>query len=166
MKKILLNLIMFLAIATSALAQRPTDQLDRGLVAVQTGVAGNSSSNLLTWRRLTNEYFGVTYNVYKDSIKVASKLTTTSYSDPKSATYNTQYQVAAVIGGVEQKKCAAIKPWKQYVYQLNVRCATGYLDIALDSVYSRSGINVCLDSYRCRIPDIYERSDRRPVPED
>ena len=133
---------MFLAIATSALAQRPTDQLDRGLVAVQTGAAGNSSSNLLTWRRLTNEYFGVTYNVYKDSIKVASNLTTTSYSDPKSATYNTQYQVAAVIGGVEQKKCAAIKPWKQYVYQLNVRCATGYLDIALDSVYSRSGINI------------------------
>ena len=142
MKKILLNLIMFLAIATSALAQRHTDQLDRGLVAVQTGVAGNSSSNLLTWRRLTNEYFGVTYNVYKDSIKVASNLTTTSYSDPKSATYNTQYQVAAVIGGIEQKKCAAIKPWKQYVYQLNVRCATGYLDIALDSVYSRSGINI------------------------
>ena len=64
MKKILLTLTMFLAIATSALAQRHTDQLDRGLVAVQTGAAGNSSSNLLTWRRLTNEYFGVTYNVY------------------------------------------------------------------------------------------------------
>ena len=133
---------MLLVLCCAAFAQRHTDQLDRGLVAVPTGASGNSNSNIVTWRRLANEYFGVTYNVYKNGTKVASNLTTTCYNDASSAPTTTSYQVAAVVNGVEQAKCTAITPWAQYVYNLVVRCPTGYIDIALANVYDRDGNDV------------------------
>ena len=127
----------------TAVAQRFTDNLDRGLVAVPTGSSGNSTSNLVTWRRLADEYYGVTYNVYKNGTKVASNLTVTTYNDSKSTPATTSYQVAAVVNGVEQAKCAAVTPWAQYVYKIDTRrCPTGYLDIDLASVYDRDGNDV------------------------
>ena len=114
-------------VCSEARAQRFTDQLGRGLVAVPTGTTGNSMSNLVTWRRLADEYYDVTYNLYKNGTKVASNLKTTCYNDANSAPTTTQYQVAAVVKGVEQAKCAVVTPWKQYVYNLTQRCPTGYL---------------------------------------
>ena len=131
-----------LVLCCTAFAQRHTDLLNRGLVAVPVGSTDGSTSNVVTWRRLADEYFGVTYNLYKDGSKVASNLTTTCYNDSKSAPPTTTYQVAAVVNGVEQEKCTAITPWLQYVYQLTVRCPTGYLDINLATVYDREGTDV------------------------
>ena len=142
MKKLLLAFAMLLGISTVAMAQRFTDNLDRGLVAVPTGSTSGSTSNMVTWRRLANEYYGVTYNLYKNGTKVASNLTTTCYDDSKSAPITTTYQVAAVVNGVEQTPCTAVTPWAQYVYQYSVRCPTGYLDIDLAPVYDRDGNNV------------------------
>lgn len=143
MKKSVICLVaLLLIICGEARAQRHTDQLGRGLVAVQTGAAGNSDKNLVTWRRLADEYYGVTYNVYKDGTKVASNLTTTCYSDNSSASSTTQYQVAAVVRGVEQEKCAAVTPWAQKVHNQNGRYPSGYLDIVLANVYDRNGTDV------------------------
>ena len=138
MKKLFLALSILAAFSLSANAQRMTDYLDRGLVAVPTGSTGGSSTtNLLTWRRLADEYFDVTYNVYKDGTKVASNLNNTNYT--ASGGLTSSYQVAAVVNGVEQAKCTAVTPWAQYVYKLTVRCATGYLDVPLAKVYDRNG---------------------------
>ena len=123
-------------------AQRMTDRLGRGLVAVPTGSSGNSTTNMVTWRRLAEEYFGVTYNLYKNGSLLASGLTVPCYADNNSGLSSTQYQVAAVVNGVEQAKCAAVTPWKQYVYNLVERCATGYLDIQLGSIHDRNGNDV------------------------
>lgn len=142
MKRTLPFVAMLLLVCSAAFAQRHTDRLDRGLVAVPTGAAGNSNSNLVTWRRLADEYSGVTYNLYKNGARVASNLNTTSYNDGSNAPASTSYQVAAVVNGVEQAKCAAITPWAQYVYNLVARCATGYLDIDLAKVYDRAGNDV------------------------
>ncbi len=71
MKKNLFFVAMLFLMCCTAFAQRHTDVLGRGLVAVPTGAAGNSSSNMVTWRRLADEYFGVTYNMYKNGTKVA-----------------------------------------------------------------------------------------------
>ncbi len=140
MKRLIFALAILCFFCMNANAQRKTDNLDRGLVVVQTGSSGSSTTNLLTWRRLANEYFDVTYNVYKDGTKVASNLTTTSYS--VSGNSSNQYQVAAVVKGVEQTKCTAVKAWPQYVYKYDVRCPTGYLDIVLSNVYDRNGNDV------------------------
>ena len=142
MKRIFSIMAMLFILCSVSFAQRHTDQLDRGLVAVPTGASGNSNSNLVTWRRLADEYSGVTYNLYKNGTKVASNLTTTCYSDASSAPTTTNYQVAAVVNGVEQAKCAAVTPWRQYVYNLSVRCPTGYIDIDLATVYDRDGNDV------------------------
>ena len=125
-------------------AQRPTDQLDRGLVAIPTGAAGNSNTNLVTWRRLPGEYYDVKYNLYKNGTKLASNLTTTCYGDNQSAPATTQYQVAAVVNGKEQAKSPVAKAWTQYVYKSygNNRYPTAYLDIALANVYDRDGNDV------------------------
>ena len=46
-------------------AQRVTDKLDRGLVAMKAGVGV-----YLSWRIFGEEYYDVTYNVYRDGVTV------------------------------------------------------------------------------------------------
>ena len=142
-KSVIFLAALLLMVCSEARAQRFTDQLGRGLVAIPTGSTSGSTSNMVTWRRLADEYYDVTYNLYKNGTKVASNLTTTCYNDAKSAPTTTQYQVAAVVKGVEQAKCDAVTPWTPYVYKLgDTRTPTGYIDIALASVYDRNGADV------------------------
>ncbi len=134
-------ILLLLMTAIGVSAQRKTDRLDRGLVAVPVGTNGSSQANHISWRRLAEEYYNVTYNLYKNGTLLASGLTKTSYNDASKAPISTTYQVAAVINGVEQDTCSSVKPWNQYVYQLGSnRTPTGYIDIALDSfpVYDRT----------------------------
>ena len=143
MKKLFIALAVLLAFCQTTTAQRHTDRLDRGLVVVPTGASGSSTSNLVSWRRLADEYYGVTYNLYKNGTRVASNLTTTTYNDASGASASTTYQVAAVIGGVAQTKSASAKAWAQYVYKIgDSRYPTGYLDIDLAAVYDRTGADV------------------------
>ena len=139
-KKHFLLTMLILLMSTVTLAQRHTDRLDRGLVVIPTGSSGNSNTNLLTWRRLTAEYYDVKYNVYKNGTRVATNLASTAYS--VSGSSSDAYQVAAVVNGVEQTKSDSIMAWKQYVYNLVQRCPTGYLDIPLAAVYDRNGNDV------------------------
>ena len=125
---------LLLWMSTPANAQRFMDNLGRGLVAIP-----ENNSNYITWRRLGTEYYDVTYNLYKNGSLLASGLTTTNYSDSQSATSDTQYQVAAVVGGVEQEKCTAVKAWTQYDSN---SCTTGYIDIPMAAVYDRDGNDV------------------------
>lgn len=135
--------LLLLLFSQAAMAQRFTDKLDRGLVVIPTGSSSGSTTNMITWRRLADEYFGVTYNLYKNGSLLKSGLTTTSYADNSSGLPTSTYQVKAVVNGVVKQDSTAVKAWSQYVYKLNNnRCATGYLDIALDTVYSRTGVDV------------------------
>ena len=142
MTRILLILLLALAECHWAQAQRFTDYLDRGLVAVPTSSTNGSTTNFISWRRLADEYYDVTYNLYKDGTLLAQGMTTTSYDDNSNGLPDTEYQVAAVVRGVEQEKCAASKPWAQYFYNYTVPCPTGFLDIALAPVYDRNGTDV------------------------
>lgn len=140
--KLLFLALVLTVIGETVYAQRFTDSLDRGLVAVPTGSSGNSTTNLVSWRRLAEEYYGVTYNLYRDGARIALGLSKTSYNDT-SCSNASSYQVAAVVNGVEQTKCDAVKPWTQYVYKLGTnRTSTGFLDIPLAAVYDRNGADV------------------------
>jgi len=141
MKKTIAIFCLMLCTIHSAMAQRFTDKLDRGLVVVPTGSTSGSTTNFVSWRRLADEYYGVTYNVYKDGALVASNLENTNYSG--SGTPSSSYRVAAVVNGVEQDKCAAVTPWYQNV--LNTargRTVGGYITIPLAAVYDRDGVDV------------------------
>jgi hypothetical protein len=50
-------------------AQRVIDKLDRGVVAVKT-----SSGVFVSWRIQSDEYYDVTYNLYRDGSLIAENL--------------------------------------------------------------------------------------------
>ena len=87
-------------------AQRHTDKLDRGLVAVP----GSSGGYFVSWRVFGEEYYGVTYNLYANGTKIASNLKVSSYTH-SGGNANTKYQVAPVVNGIEQAKCDEVTPW-------------------------------------------------------
>ncbi len=104
MKKLFLWAVVLL-MTIGAQAQRVTDKLDRGLVAVKSG-----NGVYCSWRMLGEEYYDVTYNVYRDNTLVASGLTTSNYTDGGGSSSNS-YSVSAVVRGVEQQQCTAVRPW-------------------------------------------------------
>lgn len=126
---LLLSTLMLLAIA--GWAQRVTDKLDRGLVAVPANANGGSGSgNVVTWRVFAEEYYDVTYNLYCNGSKIASNLKVACYNHTGGSA-SSKYQVAPVVRGVEQAKCDAVTRWND-----------GYLDIPVATVTDRNGNDV------------------------
>ena len=140
MNKRLSTLLFILFMGISAvMAQRFTDMLDRGLVAVP-----QATGNLLTWRKHPSEYYDVKYNVYRNGTKVTT-VSKTNYQD-NNGNASSQYQIAPVVNGEELEKCNIVKPWTSYVYRLgNNRYTSAYLDIALAAVYDRNGADVTVN---------------------
>lgn len=122
-------LFVFSLISIVGFAQRFTDTVDRGLVAVKV-----SNGVFVSWRVFGEEYYGVTYNLYRNGTKVNQKpLSVSNFTDASGST-SSSYTVAPVIDGVEQEKCAAVKVWAQQ-----------YIDIPMQPVINRNGQNVTAD---------------------
>ena len=124
-KKLLTIVLLFNATAT--FAQRSTEHLDRGLVAVP---AASGSGNLVSWCVFAEEYYDVTYNLYCDGTQIAKNLSASNYTHT-AGTATSKYQVAAVVRGVEQEKCAAITRW-----------TNGMLTIPVQPIIGRDGTDV------------------------
>ena len=113
MKRFLTILCAAIMVATTVFAQRKTDKLDRGLIAMKV-----SNGIYLNWRILAEEYYDVTYNVYRDGVKITeTPLSVSNYTDKSGTTGNT-YTVTAVVRGTEQAPCTGVTPW-----------ANSYMDI-------------------------------------
>lgn len=110
---------------SNANAQRKTDQLDRGLVAVKV-----SSGVYVSWRVQADEYYDVTYKLYRNGSLIAQNLYASNYADAGGNT-SSQYTVAAVRNGVEGQQCAAVTPWQNQ-----------YLEIPVSNVQARNGVTV------------------------
>ena len=108
-------------------AQRFTDALDRGLVAVR-----NGGTTFLSWRVLAEESGDVTYTVYRDGTIAATGLQVSNFSDSANGS---SYAVAAVVNGAEQPRCTAVPVWA-------MDSGAGMLDVHLAPVYDRSGKEV------------------------
>ena len=125
MRRFLL-MALALAFATITVAQRQTDKLDRGLVAVKT-----STGVYLSWRIYGEEYYDVQYNVYRNgTLLTNTPLDVSNYQD-RSGTTSSKYTVSAVVRGVEQPQCEAVTPWAQQ-----------YMEVPLQRVISRSGKDI------------------------
>ena len=101
----LLTFALVMLFSISASAQRTMDKLDRGLVAVKSG-----SSTFVSWRIQPDEYYDVTYTLYRNGSKIAEGLTVSNYSDNQYSASNT-YKVEAVkhTGNVMSGE---VTPWK------------------------------------------------------
>lgn len=105
MKKLLLAIVASCCALTMS-AQRTTDQLDRGLVAMKSG-----TGVYLSWRIQASEYYDVTYNVYRDGTKVnEDPLSVSNYTD-RSGSATSTYTIKPVVKGVEQEACAPASVW-------------------------------------------------------
>ncbi|MDO4993480.1 MAG: autotransporter-associated beta strand repeat-containing protein [Bacteroidales bacterium] len=126
MKRIVCLLCLAMTMAGSVWAQRPTDIVDRGLVAVP----ASSGGMFVSWRIFGEEYYGVTYNLYRGTTKIASNLPVSNFVDTGGST-SSKYQVAPVVRGVEGAKCAAEQAM-----------GTQYIQFAAAKVVNRNGVDV------------------------
>ena len=111
-----LFLLAIMVIATLGIsAQRKTDMLNRGLTAVQT-----TSGVYCSWRILGEEYYDVTYNLYRDGVKIAERLDVSNYTDA-AGTGSSKYTVKAVVRGVEQSACKEATAWAQNYLEITPR---------------------------------------------
>ena len=113
----------------STQAQRFTDKLTRGLVAVPQGDKtgqderyGYSGSGIfVSWRMLPTEYYDTKYNLYRDGTKVAENLTVSNFQD-NSGSKTSTYKVVPVVKGVEQTaEAAECKPWDHQYWEIPVQ---------------------------------------------
>ena len=97
------------AAALSVSAQRQnTDQLDRGLIAIQT-----SEGIYCSWRIQADEYYDTQYNLYRNGAKVNEAPLSVSNLLVKEGTASDTYTVRAIVRGVEQEASDAAKVWAQ-----------------------------------------------------
>ncbi|MCR4602642.1 MAG: autotransporter-associated beta strand repeat-containing protein, partial [Prevotella sp.] len=130
MKKLLLAFAAMCMMSLGLQAQRVTDKLDRGLVAVPASGTGN----FVSWRIFGEEYYDTQYNLYRDGVKVNSEpLSVSNYSDTAGKA-SSKYQVAAIVRGVEQEKSAEVARW-----------SAQYRQFAVKPMYSRRGTNITAD---------------------
>jgi autotransporter-associated beta strand protein len=107
MKKLLLIAVMAV-MATNVMAQRSMDKLDRGLIAIKT-----DAGVFCSWRILGEEYYDVTYNIYRDGTKLnAEPLSVSNFVDAAGST-GSKYTVSAVVKGKEGAQCDAAGVWEQ-----------------------------------------------------
>ncbi|MCR4915535.1 MAG: autotransporter-associated beta strand repeat-containing protein [Prevotella sp.] len=141
MKKILLAALLGMTVLMPVQAQRVTDKLNRGLVAIPQGDKtgqdsryGTTGSGIfVTWRILATEYYDTKYNLYRDGTKVnAQPLSVSNYQD-NSGTRTSSYVVVPVIKGQERQdlKSDPVKPWQHQ-----------YWDIPVKPVLNRNGLDV------------------------
>jgi hypothetical protein len=123
MKKILFLAVLGLLTVSGAQAQRVTDKVDRGLVAVPS----NSGGFLVSWRIFGEEYYDTKYNLYRNGSKIASNLDVTNYQDA-SGNASSTYQVEAIVNGQSTGLCEGVKPW-----------GDAYFDVKVKPVVNRSG---------------------------
>ena len=129
MRVLRLICITLMMTALTAHAQRTTDKLDRGLVAVPAG-----SGSFVSWRIFAEEYYDTQYNLYRNGTKVnAQPLNVSNFTDTGGSA-GASYQVAAVIKGVEQEKCPAVS-----------RMSTQYMQFAVKPILSRRGTDISGD---------------------
>ena len=125
MRRLLLTMTALIFMTAGMMAQRATDKLDRGLVAVPSG-----SGSFVSWRIFGEEYYDTEYNLYRNGTKIAGPLKVSNYVDADGKS-GSKYQVAAVVRGKEQAKCAEVTRLNQQ-----------YIQFAVKDMYDRNGKNV------------------------
>ncbi len=102
--------VCLLCCSLSVFAQRMTDRLDRGLVAVL-----SEGGVYCSWRVLAEEYYDVTYNLYRDGVKVNQEpLKVSNYTDA-AGTAASKYTVTAIgLRNRESEPCKEVAVWNQH----------------------------------------------------
>lgn len=137
MKKLCFLLMLLMVCGGSMKAQRRTDAIGRGVVAVKV-----DAGVFVSWRILAEEYYDVKYNLYRNGTKLNDQPLTVSNFTDTGGNEQSSYTVKAVVRGVEGAASPAAGVWPQYKYKQYTTCETGFFDIPLARVYNNSGADV------------------------
>lgn len=130
--------LLLVCISTLLHAQRTTDKLDRGLVAVP----ASSGGCFISWRIFAEEYYDTEYNLYRDGEKLNdTPLKVSNYTD-LSGNANSKYQVAPVVRGVEQQKSKEVTRWSQQFLEIPVANPTDRNGNDASSYYSLNDVSL------------------------
>ena len=123
MYRIIITLLFLVAIIP-VIGQRKMESLNRGVVAVRDG-----SSNYISWRILGTELRDVTYNLYRDGVKVNAEpiAGASNYVDAAGAE-SSEYTVSAIVEGVEQPQSDAASVMADNYLEIPVRAINGVYD--------------------------------------
>ena len=106
MKKKLIFLLALCSLTLVSFAQRQTDHLDRGLIAMKV-----SGGVYLSWRINAEEYYDVTYHVFRDGVQLTTApLDVSNYTD-KGGTTSSTYTIVPVVRGQQQEPCKSVGVW-------------------------------------------------------
>ena len=137
--KRLLSLTILVTVALGTYAQRFTDNLDHGIVAVNTG-----SNTFVSWRRNADEYYGTTYNLYCNGSKVAENLDVTNWTGSANGTFT----VRPVVNGQEQAadadsfNASTIGQYSATAWNKFAAVDAGYLYLPLTALNDRNNQDV------------------------
>ncbi len=142
-KKIFLLLFVLLGLTFSISAQRKSEKLDRGVVAVR----NSSSLYFVTWRYLATDPDDVKFNLYAKTVASSSfvKLNTNPVSIPNFQSTSgqigngTQLYVTTVINGAESSPSS--------VFTVNSGGFNAYRSAYLDITYNPANDGLALDKY-------------------
>jgi Rhamnogalacturonan I lyases beta-sheet domain len=121
------------------------EYLDRGLVAASTG-----EGVFLSWRLLGDEVSGhgdtgmtgTDFRVYRDGRPIATVTDSTNHLDA-AGTGASEYRVAAIVKGREERRGAAVSPWSESFYDLPLRKpADGVTPVGEAYTYSANDMSV------------------------
>ena len=148
----LLTILLLAAVSLTAGAQRVTDKLTRGLVAIPSndkdgvdGVYGTYSAGMfVSWRKLPAEYFDTKYNLYRNGTKLNSEpLSVCNYQDA-SGTATSTYKVVPVVRGTERTDLASaeVTPWPHMYWDIPVKPVVNRNGVDVDAQYSLNDCSV------------------------
>ena len=108
---------VLLSAAAPSYAQRQMETLDRGTVAVKV-----TAGIYVGWRLPATEWEGVSYNIYRDGVKLNEAPITgaTNYTDPKGTMAN-KYAVSAIVDGVEQPASKEVEVWQSQFKEIKLK---------------------------------------------
>ncbi|MDE6548135.1 MAG: autotransporter-associated beta strand repeat-containing protein [Muribaculaceae bacterium] len=107
-KRLLLALGALLSLAPTMTAQRVTDVLGRGLVAMKT-----DTGVFCSWRINADEWDATEYNIYRGNTKLNdTPLKVSNFTDTSGSADDT-YTIRPVVNGVEADACTPVKVWEK-----------------------------------------------------
>ena len=108
LRPMFLLMVVFATINITLSAQRHMENLDRGLIAVRTGV----NSVYIGWRIFGNDPDSIGFNIYRDGVKInAEPLINTPSNYIDNTATSTIYYIKPVLNGVEQDVADTCTVW-------------------------------------------------------
>ncbi len=110
-------IVMCLALLPNVCSQRYMENLNHGMLALKT-----DDGILVSWRVLESEWYDVTYNIYRNGVKINdSAIDGASNILDESGTTSSTYTLSLVENGIESETGESCSVWEQAYLDIPVR---------------------------------------------